>query len=93
MNKLVVTQEVDSIKYELEGLTMKELVEYFAEKGARYGEDAFLDVTVDFDDVTVITINVKREETDQEYEHRMGAADRAKEYRRKQFEQLKKEFE
>lgn len=93
MNKLVVTQEVDSIKYQLEGLTMKELVEYFAEKAERYGEEAFLAITYDFDDVMLITINVKREETDQEYEYRMAAEDRAKEYRRKQFEQLKKEFE
>lgn len=59
----------------------------------KYGEDAILDFTYEEDMGVEMYINTSREETDEEYQRRLSKEEESKEIRKKQYLQLKKEFE
>lgn len=59
-----------------------------------YGEDTKLDIEYDSYDNTInLKAFYKVEETDEEYQERINKENELKEYRRREYEKLKREFE
>ena len=95
LTKKEVTRK-KSIKYDIDGLTLKELKKYAYELEDRYGPDAKISVERewDYDEYTSeVYVTWKALETDKELKKRKLEQERIEELQRKQYEQLKKKFE
>lgn len=59
----------------------------------KFGETAYLDIDFDYDDQSEICIRYLAEETEHERAVRLNSLASGKAYRRRQYEEMKKEFE
>jgi hypothetical protein len=77
-------------KYEncdLDYKSLEDAIEYLQELSAKFGSSATLSM-----EEYGATVEYSREETDDEYRVRLSTDEHHKEFRKRQYEQLKKEF-
>ena len=93
--KKIMVYRKDDIKYSLYGKTLEDASKFLISISSNYPKDAYIDVGCeqDYEDYTAyLVVSYQSEETDEELAHRVASEEQNAEYRRKQFEQLKKEF-
>lgn len=93
--KKITVYRKDDIKYSLAGKTLEDASKFLMSISSAYPKDAYIDVGCeqDYGDYTAyLVVSYRSEETDEELAYRVAREDQSAEYRRKQFEQLKKEF-
>lgn len=91
--KIMVPREED-IRYSLEGKTLKDASEFLMSIHTKYPSDAYIDVGLrdNYGEEAYVVVRYRSEETDEEISKRLAREALSQEYRKKQFEQLKKEF-
>lgn len=96
MTKRTITVAVDDIRWNLDGMQLKELTEYASTLANKYGDSSYLDVS-SYDDCVEIQVLQKREESDEEYNKRvnleLAATSRNQELERQQYLRLKAKFD
>lgn len=92
MSKITVTRRK---KLDLDGLSIEAAVEYLTSMYHKHTDTAYISVSWDSEydsTIGIVELVYQELETDAEYLARTEREKRGKEYRRKQYEQLKKEF-
>jgi hypothetical protein len=101
MAKKMITVEIDTITYNLDGQTLDDAIKFLVEEKERYKDD-YVSLRLDFDDVLyedykALYLKGNRLETDDEEKARekKEAEDKTRRdsWERKQYEELKKKFE
>ena len=84
----------DDIRYSLEGKSLVEGSKFLMSISSNYPKDAYIGVGLrdNYGEEAYVVIRYKTEETDEELAKRLAREKQSEDYRRKQFEQLKKEF-
>lgn len=77
----------------IDDMSLKDAITHLQILADRFGEDADIDFTCNYDGDRDFTVKWISEETDTEYEWRISNDVRQQEYRRQQYEALKREFE
>lgn len=93
--KKIMVYRKDDIRFSLDGKTLEDASKFLMSISSNYPKDAYIDVGCEqeYGDYTAyLVVSYKSEETDEELAHRVVREEQSAEYRRKQFEQLKKEF-
>jgi formiminotetrahydrofolate cyclodeaminase len=103
MTKKLVTVEAESIRYDLDGRTIKEAIKRLKDLAKTYSEDAVIDIGQECEaysysdkEYAYVRLNITRLENDEEYAKRLTqeaeyAAQQAKRDR-ESYERLKKQF-